>query len=190
MALPASGTLSASQINVELGLAAGAAFSMNDAGVRGLAGKPSGLISFGDLLGKSNSVAIYNTNITVANMANGGNPYNVGYINGTGGACSNNVIVLVGRNCAVTSIYRDGLNSMFNMYIEGVNFAVGEGYTAAAYLNANGKKVNIAGAIYTMDWFYDDKILIMSGMSTAAPAAPSTILTDKVGQVVNIKLTN
>lgn len=61
MALPASGTLSASQINVELGLAAGATFSMNDAGVRGLAGKPSGLISFSDLLGKSAHTYVYTT---------------------------------------------------------------------------------------------------------------------------------
>lgn len=57
MALPASGPLSASQINVELGRAVGAAFSMNDAAVRSLAGKPSGPISFGDLLGKSMGLA-------------------------------------------------------------------------------------------------------------------------------------
>lgn len=81
MALPASGTLSASQINVELGLAAGAAFSMNDAAVRGLAGKPSGLISFSDLLGKANG--IYNYSF-IAGISNNYKGYMPGAPMGTG----------------------------------------------------------------------------------------------------------
>lgn len=53
MALPSSGPLGFNQVNVELGLSSGATISLNDTPVRNLAEKPSGLISFGDLLGKS-----------------------------------------------------------------------------------------------------------------------------------------
>lgn len=54
MTLQASFPLSASQINVELGRSAGAAFDMQGATERGLAEVPSGAISMSDFLGKSN----------------------------------------------------------------------------------------------------------------------------------------
>jgi len=53
MTLPTSGAITASMINVELGRAANAAFSLNDTAVRALAGKPTGGISFNDFYGKS-----------------------------------------------------------------------------------------------------------------------------------------
>lgn len=53
MALPSSGAISMSQVNVELGKASNAAISMNDAAVRSLAGVASGAISMSNLLGKS-----------------------------------------------------------------------------------------------------------------------------------------
>jgi hypothetical protein len=55
MTLPATGPLSFSMINVELGFPANQTISLNDAAVRKLAGKPSGAISFADLRGKANT---------------------------------------------------------------------------------------------------------------------------------------
>jgi hypothetical protein len=49
-----TGTIKASDINIELGRSASAQLSLNDSGVRGLAGVPSGQISYNNLRGKSN----------------------------------------------------------------------------------------------------------------------------------------
>lgn len=56
MTLP-TGTISLSQVNVELGKSATAQISLNDADVRSLAGVASGLIDLQDLQGKSNVFA-------------------------------------------------------------------------------------------------------------------------------------
>lgn len=54
MTLPASGTISMSNINTEMGRASNYQFSLNDSDVRALAGVPSGTISLSNFYGKSN----------------------------------------------------------------------------------------------------------------------------------------
>ena len=61
MALPSTGPISLSQVNTELGRAAGATISLGDAGVRGLAGVVNGAIGLGTLRGKS---ALFTQTIT------------------------------------------------------------------------------------------------------------------------------
>ena len=71
MALPSSGSLSFSQINVELGRSANAQLSMSDSGVRGLFGVASGQIGMNVGLGKSsafNAVLVIATNTTNYNL--------------------------------------------------------------------------------------------------------------------------
>ena len=73
MTLPSSFPLSASQINVELGRAGGAPFSISGAEERALAGVPSGAISFSDFLGKSNiNVELVHTSASESEVANYG----------------------------------------------------------------------------------------------------------------------
>lgn len=69
MALPSTGSLSMSQIAVELGLSATTNLSLNDARVRTLANKSTGVISFADLRGKSAVTVIDITSgLTDANL--------------------------------------------------------------------------------------------------------------------------
>lgn len=56
MALPSSGALSLSMVNIEIKKSASAAISMNDADVRKLFGKASGVISLSDGYGKANAL--------------------------------------------------------------------------------------------------------------------------------------
>ena len=74
MALPSSGAIAASEINVELGRSSTTLISLDESVVRALFGKPSGQISFSDGYGKSNLPnAFYRTGVTNP-PTGGGNP--------------------------------------------------------------------------------------------------------------------
>lgn len=60
MALPSTGSISMSQVNVELKKNETSVITLNDTNVRKLAGKPSGVISMNDLRGKSNTEYVEN----------------------------------------------------------------------------------------------------------------------------------
>src|SRR5690625_3339233 len=70
MALPSTGPLSMSQVNVELGYASTRTTSLNEAAVRALAGRPSGSISFSHLRGKS-AATVINVTVEVYNIGKG-----------------------------------------------------------------------------------------------------------------------
>lgn len=61
MTLQASGAISLNQVNVELKLSGTAKISLNDAAVRKLLGKASGVISMSDAYGKSHEIRFVNT---------------------------------------------------------------------------------------------------------------------------------
>lgn len=63
MTLQASGLISLSQVNTELGNSSTAPISLNNLAVRTLAGKASGTISMSDLYGKTNGPAEFTINV-------------------------------------------------------------------------------------------------------------------------------
>src|ERR1044072_7160308 len=76
MTLPSTFPLSKSQINVELGRAGNAAFDIQGAAERALAGVPSGPIKFSDFLGKSSrGIALTDNRQTHTSVVSGNKTY-------------------------------------------------------------------------------------------------------------------
>jgi hypothetical protein len=87
MALPASGAISLSAVNTELGLSSTASIGMNDSAVRTLFGKSSGAIALSDGYGKSNLsvfVAMGSTATAIYSTDNGAT-WNSSTLPGSGG---------------------------------------------------------------------------------------------------------
>lgn len=82
MTLPSTGSISMSQVNVELGRSATANLTMNDSALRALAGKPSGTVALSDLRGKTQNTAptisaakTYDSSTDIITLTLGGIPY-------------------------------------------------------------------------------------------------------------------
>lgn len=72
MTLPASGAISLSQVNTELGKASNALIALNDTAVRALAGVPSGPIGINNLYGKSALTLIGTFNVELVRSPTSG----------------------------------------------------------------------------------------------------------------------
>lgn len=183
MALPASGPLSASQISVELGLAAGAAFSLNDAGVRGLAGKPSGLISFSDLLGKSAHTYVYTTIIGVTASPSVAGAY--GYGSGEHGSLTPRGFNVNGTVFNCNSLLDYGVNSSFELILDFNGVAEAQRESKIYWLNTYARNLEVGGTyIGTISWSIDPKLLIAYG----SVSPPGGFLVGKAGQSIQARV--
>lgn len=132
MTLPASGPITFSEVNVELGLSSTAQISLNDAAVRALFGVPSGAISMSDGYGKANQFAFtISSNQTNANLATlataagwNGTSKVIATIN-SGIYCSSNSTGTPGLT--VSGSFPGGVELVNNGYIIGMGGAGGIG---------------------------------------------------------------
>lgn len=128
MTLPASGQISAYDINIEMGVSGTAQRSLNDSTSRTLAGVPSGTISLNDFHGKANRVTI--------NLNASGNNYDI-FANrgGTYIAGLSDVIVSASGLMGSTSISTGALET-------GSGWAAGDTITVNNYATVEGMAGN------------------------------------------------
>lgn len=107
MTLPASPPITAQDINVELGRAATAPFSIDGAEERALAGVPSGAISFSDFLGKSNVLSASFVETTSGNNNTGSFSINIDI----GAGHANKTVFIVGHTVYNSGVTLASLNS-------------------------------------------------------------------------------
>lgn len=155
MTLPTSGAISLGQVNTELGKAATAAISMNNADVRTLEAKPSGIIAMSDLHGKS-SVAPPTLSLSVTgNNQIAGPGYTVyTYINCTLGGTETTTS---GVRISGTTIFSFTKMSNTQYRVGHVGNETGDTYTATYRITATNSTGSVTrDATITLKSLYSD----------------------------------
>lgn len=180
MALPASPPLQASDINVELGRAGTAAFSINGASERALAGVAAGAISFSDFLGKSSQsveyIGYYASNNTTVSI-------------GTASSTRRVIIVAHARTVGSgtdPSIVSDTIGGVAaTTHVNGANYHSG---TSAGIVTGIFSRVVTTGTTATVSWDVSPGSIPSDGAGMAVfvghglAAAPFATVSDDANQ--------
>ena len=155
MALPSSGPISLSNVNVELGLSATAQISLNDSAVRTLFGIGGGAIGMANGYGKANEFTL-----TISSNTSDLNVSSAATTAGWNGSTKLNVVINSGIYVSASSTandamtisgsYPNGLYITNNGYICGMGGKGGNGNTYNAYTltsgSAGGKALSVSSA--------------------------------------------
>lgn len=153
MTLP-TGTISLSQVNVELSLSATALISLNDTAVRNLAGVASGQISMSNLQGKTQGFAFTisanqtNANLRTLAVAAGWNQVLpvVATIN-TGVVISGSVVANSTAALTIDGTWAGGVTLINNGTIAGIGGTGGAGQNNSPVATAGGRAVLVSSAV-------------------------------------------